>query len=148
MKGKLAAVAVALLLFATGAAMAMPGDAPDAAQADDHSQADDHRPDDAGENASDAAGDQGPPMGMPVQATDEANGSQGPPVDLPDAVPDFVSQIHEAVTDHSGGSGLGDLISDLTPGDESDGDDAESDTESADAANATDAMSAGVPAGP
>jgi len=42
MKLELAAVAVSLLLVGTGAAMAMPGNAPTDAQADDHSQAGDH----------------------------------------------------------------------------------------------------------
>jgi len=154
MKGKLAAVAVALLLFATGAAMAMPGNAPDAAQADDNAQAADDRPDDPGENPSNAEdGDeetsenesdgepeQGPPMDVPARATDEADGSQGPPADLPDAVPEFVSQVHDAIADHSGGSGLGDLVSDLTPDDDSENGD------EGDAANATEAA-VGVPAG-
>jgi len=170
MKLKLAAVAVALLMFTTGAAMAMPGNAPDAAQADEHSQAGDHQPDDpAADQADDAADDdsdeaaaderdadnesaerRGPPSDAPAPATADAadaNSSQGPPVDLPDAVPDFVSEIHELIGQHLDGAldgSLGEAISGVTP---DDGDAADEDSPSENAGNATDAMPGSVPAG-
>lgn len=52
------------------------------------------------ENANDAAQNAG---------TDAAN--QGPPADLPDPVPDFVSDILEAIS--AGAAGLGETVSDL-----------------------------------
>jgi hypothetical protein len=142
MKLKLAAVAVALLLFATGAAMATPGDAPDHAQADNYSQAEENAPDDPADDAddaddsdedgadeadadddSDAADDErrGPPADVPMVGGDaaDASGSQGPPAELPGSVPDFVSDIHSAIHGHLDGSmesgDLGDVISALTP---------------------------------
>ncbi|WP_436926580.1 hypothetical protein [Halosimplex amylolyticum] len=156
MKLKLVAVFASVLLIATGAAMAMPGNAPDQAQ-DDNAQADDHARDGANEsdangsaadaeaddaaNESDAADEsddrQGPPSDVPAAgAADAANGSQGPPVDLPEQVPDFVSTVHEAIGNHVGGAvdgaqSLGEQISALTPDD-----DAANETAS-DAGNAT-----------
>ena len=46
------------------------------------------------------------------------SGDAGPPDDLPDPVPDFVSDVHGAISDFlSGGiDALGDVVSDLTPG--------------------------------
>jgi hypothetical protein len=51
----------------------------------------------------------GPPVDLP---------ELGPPSDLPDAVPDFVSDVHDAVRNHvdEGVDNLGDRISGLTPG--------------------------------
>ena len=115
MKLELAAVAVSLLLVGTGAAMAMPGNAPADAPADDRSQADESD-EEAAENASER---RGPPADVPA-AADEENASQGPPVDLPAQVPDFVSDVHDAIRNHEGGADadpLGDLVSSLTPGD-------------------------------
>ncbi|WP_096389409.1 hypothetical protein [Halopenitus persicus] len=44
----------------------------------------------------------------------------GPPADLPGAVPDFVGEIHDAIRSFGGGEGgLGETISELTPGGES-----------------------------
>ena len=133
MKLELAAVAVSLLLDGTGAAMAMPGNAPADAPADDRSQADEGaadehadanetESDDAesdGEAAENASERRGPPADVPA-AADEENASQGPPVDLPAQVPDFVSDVHDAIRNHEGGADadpLGDLVSSLTPGD-------------------------------
>ena len=50
------------------------------------------------------------------------SGDAGPPDDLPGPVPDFVSDIHGAISDFLSGSidALGETVSDLTPG----GDDA------------------------
>jgi len=115
MKLKLAAVAVSLLLVGTGATMAMPGNAPADAPADDRSQADESD-EEAAENASER---RGPPADVPA-AADEENASQGPPADLPAQVPDFVSDVHDAIRNHEGGADadpLGDLVSSLTPGD-------------------------------
>jgi hypothetical protein len=127
MKLELAAVAVSLLLVGTGAAMAMPGNAPADAPADDRSQADEmdenetesddaESDEEAAENASER---RGPPADVPA-AADEENASQGPPADLPAQVPDFVSDVHDAIRNHEGGADadpLGDLVSSLTPGD-------------------------------
>ena len=131
MKLKLAAVAVSLLLVGTGAAMAMPGNAPADAPADDRSQADemdenetesddavsaDESDEEAAENASER---RGPPADVPA-AADGDKASQGPPADLPAQVPDFVSNVHDAIRNHEGGADadpLGDLVSSLTPGD-------------------------------
>ena len=115
MKLELAAVAVSLLLVGTGAAVAMPGNAPADAPADDRSQADESD-EEAAENASER---RGPPADVPA-AADEENASQGPPADLPAQVPDFVSNVHDAIRNHEGGADadpLGDLVSSLTPGD-------------------------------
>jgi len=139
MKLKLVAVFASVLLVATGAAMAMPGNAPDHAQ-DGNAQADDHAADDtdesdgneAGERADETANDseasenasdarRGPPADVPAAgAADDANGSQGPPVDMPEQVPDFVSDIHETVGNFAGGAvdgaqSLGETVSALTP---------------------------------
>ena len=95
MKLELAAVAVSLLLVGTGAAMAMPGNAPADAPADDHSQADESD-EEAAENASER---RGPPADVPA-AADEDEASQGPPADLPAQVPDFVSDVHDAIRNH------------------------------------------------
>ena len=131
MKLELAAVAVSLLLVGTGATMAMPGNAPADAPADDRSQADemeenetesddadsaDESDEEAAENASER---RDPPADVPA-ATDEENASQGPPADLPAQVPDFVSDVHDAIRNYEGGADadpLGDLVSSLTPGD-------------------------------
>ena len=127
MKLELAAVAVSLLLVGTGAAVAMPGNAPADAPADDRSQADEMdenetESDDAesdGEAAENASERRGPPADVPA-AADEENASQGPPADLPAQVPDFVSDVHDAIRNHEGGADadpFGDLVSSLTPGD-------------------------------
>ncbi|WP_280536548.1 hypothetical protein [Halopenitus sp. POP-27] len=43
----------------------------------------------------------------------------GPPADLPGAVPDFVGEIHDAIRSFGGGEGgIGETISELTPGGE------------------------------
>jgi len=162
MKLKIVAVMASVLLIASGAAMAMPGNAPDQAQddnaqADEHAQGDDHAEDDANEsdaneqaedagNESDAedadetdddadadeAADnesedrQGPPADVPAaDAADNASDGQGPPVDMPEQVPDFVSDLHEAIGNHTSGAvegaqSLGEKISDLTPADADD----------------------------
>lgn len=48
------------------------------------------------------------------------SGDAGPPGDLPDQVPDFVSDVHGAISDFLVGTvdSLGDAVSGLTPGGE------------------------------
>ncbi|MFB6173522.1 MAG: hypothetical protein ABEI39_02675 [Halobacteriales archaeon] len=165
MKLKLAAVMASVLLLATGAAVAMPGSAPDHAQDDDaqaadHSQGDEHAREDA--NESDAVDDadaadnsepddadkesdarRGPPADLPAAgAADAAEGSQGPPVDMPEQVPDFVNDVHETIGTHidgtiDGAQSLGERISALTPGDEADADAGNATASDAGAATAT-----------
>lgn len=98
---KLAGVLLAVFVVATGAAAALPGDAPTDSQA---GQADDHAPEQA-HNATE----------MNETADDER---RGPPADMPDAAPDFVSQIHDLIQQKIDGtiSNLGQQISELTPG--------------------------------
>lgn len=153
MKLKIVAVFASVLLLATGAAMAMPGNAPDQAQdgnatADEHAQdehaQEGHNESNANDSQADAEADhatnesddrQGPPTDVPgADAADAANGNQGPPVDLPEQVPGFVSDVHEAIGGHVGGAvdgaqSLGETISSLTPDD--------ADESAADAGNAT-----------
>jgi len=153
MKTKLAAVAVALLLVGTGAAVASPGNAPDGVPADDHAQDDsaDENESDADENESDADENEanesaderrGPPADVPGPATD-GNASQGPPTDMPAQVPEFVGDIHEAIGAHIdgmlSGSELGERISSLTPGGDAD------DGAPEDAGNASDAPATDTP---
>ncbi|QLH82543.1 hypothetical protein [Halosimplex pelagicum] len=149
MKLKIVAVFASVLLVATGAAMAMPGNAPDHAQdgnaqADDHSQSGDRAEDDADEfdsNATESDSDarRGPPADVPAAGgADDANGSQGPPVEMPEQVPDFVSGVHETIGNVAGGAvdgarSLGEKISALTP----DGADAAGNASADDIGNAT-----------
>jgi hypothetical protein len=122
---QLLAVGLAALTVTTGAALALPGAAPASSPADDHAQADGH----ADENATDAdAVENGSaPDAVPMDGNaSDADAARGPPADLPAQVPDFVSDIHDAVRTHVEGTiaDLGDVISGLTPGgaDESAGD--------------------------
>ncbi|SEH46631.1 hypothetical protein SAMN05192561_102182 [Halopenitus malekzadehii] len=62
------------------------------------------------------------PMLLVTWGTDLADtiALAGPPADLPGAVPDFVGEIHDAIRSFGGGEGgLGETISELTPGGES-----------------------------
>ncbi|MFT4881521.1 MAG: hypothetical protein ACI9CA_001153 [Natronomonas sp.] len=116
-------VLLALLVVATGAAAAMPGnapvDAPDRADnqtADAEAEAAQAEPNEtAGERglADRERGAGGPPG---------AAGERGPPTDMPGAVPDFVSEVHATVQDHLGGAveDLGAAISGSTPDDADD----------------------------
>jgi hypothetical protein len=76
------------------------------------------------DEADDVPGDV-PGVERPDEAADGANVSdQGPPVALPEQVPDFVSEIHQQIREYKLGDftgDLGDVISDLTPGDAADG---------------------------
>lgn len=130
---ELAAAALAVLLVSAGAVAAVPGDAPDGARADDHEGADEHaqddrRDDDRGERARDdhAADANEAAAAEPGEATaEQAREDRGPPTDVPAQVPDFVGRIHGEILKHLdgglGGAELGEAISNLTPGDGSDG---------------------------
>jgi hypothetical protein len=87
------AAVLAVLVVATGAAAAAPGQVDERATGDD------------------AADDQS---------------RQGPPSELPGPVPDFVSNIHRAVSEFLSGTldgRLGDAVAEETPGDGDDSDD-------------------------
>lgn len=58
------------------------------------------------------------PLTMATLANDAAQVvlQAGPPSDLPAQVPDFVNQILDTVRTSGGEGGLGEVISDLTPG--------------------------------
>ncbi|WP_135821151.1 hypothetical protein [Halostella litorea] len=119
---KIAAIGLAALLLATGAAAAMPGNAPDHAQP-------------ANETTNESA-QAGPPADVPADDAD-----RGPPVDMPEQVPDHVSAIHEEINAFLDGTvdDLGDAVSDLTPADgDGSADDASAD-ETADADSAENA---------
>lgn len=145
MKFKLAAVAVALLLVGTVAAMAAPGNAPDDVPADDHaneSAQDVNESDDTAEAARDSADTEsdnesdeadsnatdeerrGPPVDEQADGDERgppADVDQGPPADLPEQVPGFVGDVHDAIRDKISGDvtglELGERISSLTPSD-------------------------------
>lgn len=58
------------------------------------------------------------PLAVAMLANDAARTAlqAGPPADLPAQVPDFVTDIMDAVRSFDGGGGLGETIRDLTPG--------------------------------
>lgn len=114
---------LALFVVATGAAAAMPGnapvDAPDRAdnqtadaEADAQAEMNETADDESGEAEERQAG--GPP---------EAAGERGPPTDMPGAAPDFVSEIHASINDYLSGAveDLGSAVSEITPGGEAGG---------------------------
>lgn len=131
---------LAVLVVASGAAAAAPGNAPaDApvendssdAQAQDQmreetansSEANDTESDEpeTDSDEEDRAGER-PEQAGPPEAVDDR---RGPPVNMPAQVPGFVSDVHQIVTEHLAGGidGLGERIGDLTPGgDEADAD--------------------------
>lgn len=117
---------LALLVVATGAAAAMPGNAPvDAPDQADNQTADAEA--DAAQiapNATDEADES--EAGQERQAggpPEDAAGERGPPADMPGAAPDFVSQIHATIQDHLSGAveNLGSAVSEITPGEEAGG---------------------------
>jgi hypothetical protein len=133
----LGSVLLALVVL-TGTAAALPGAAP--AQADEAASNGAGTQEAAAQNATEASSeeradnetveteaDEKRGGGPPAHAVNKSNGAaggadnaserRGPPVDMPGNVPDFVSDIHRAIADHTGGSGLGDIISSLTPDD-------------------------------
>lgn len=133
---KIAGVTLALLLVASGAAAAMPGNAPadsQAGQAQDNydgnaDEAEDARADDSTESADRSE--------MSEQASAEER--RGPPTDMPAQAPDFVSEIHQLVNQKLEGSidNLGEQISAVTP---DDADEQESDEESVESEDAEEA---------
>jgi hypothetical protein len=142
---------LALLVVATGAAAAMPGNAPvdvpdqadnqtDDAEADAQAEMNETAEDERGEAAESQAG--GPP--------EDVAGERGPPADMPGAAPDFVSEIHATVNDYLSGAveDLGSAISEVTPGGEAGGDaDEEMGQDGRDATETSDSEAADRPAG-
>jgi hypothetical protein len=114
---------LALFVVATGAAAAMPGnapvDAPDQADnrtvdAEEQAQAEmnETAEDERGKAEESRAG--GPP--------EEVAGERGPHADMPGAAPDFASEIHATINDYLSGAveDLGSAISEVTPGGDAD----------------------------
>ncbi len=117
-------VLLALLVVATGAAAAMPGNAPVDAPDRADNQTADAEAEAAQAEPNETAGERGLAdrergAGGPPEA---AAGERGPPTGMPGAVPDFVSEVHATVQDHLGGAveDLGAAISGSTPGDADD----------------------------
>lgn len=111
---QIAGVTLAVLLVATGAAAALPGNAPVDApveQADNSTDAQEEA--DANETERDADEDE----------SSEADADrQGPPSEMPSQAPSFVSDIHDLIRGKLDGSisNLGERISSLTPGGDAD----------------------------
>ena len=104
---------LALFVVATGAAAAMPGNAP----VDVPDQADNQTVDaeeqaraEMNETAEDERGEA------------EESRAGGPPADVPGAAPDFVSETHATINDYLSGAvkDLGSAISEVTPGGDAD----------------------------
>lgn len=115
----IAAGFLALAVVASGAAAALPGNAPVDAPMDDNP--DGHAADAAGEQHAEQAGEQRAAQSQEQRAEGAAAGQQGPPVDLPSQAPDFVSEIHDLVRQHVSGTLdgiLGHQVSDVTPDNE------------------------------
>lgn len=128
---KLAVIAITALIVTAGAAVAMPGNAPEHAAADENERASDQEPDDAADarSNSDLAADEnasaedtgdnrasGPDERAAAQAEHppDSAAASGPPVDLPDQVPDHVTTIHELIVDFLNGDLDGDLGSSVS----------------------------------
>lgn len=129
---QLLAVALAGLLVSAGAVAAVPGSAPDSAQADEHADdadenADDDA-DDADENADDNASDgqERASENRPDDVGPNADGNEsnesdqrGPTQDMPEQAPDHVSQIHDTIVSWLNGDldgNLGSHVSDIVSG--------------------------------
>jgi hypothetical protein len=120
---KIAGVALALLMV-TGTAAAMPGAAP--AQADENTDVNETDVDDDA-NETDVDDESAAPAGPSDRRNAAQEADRGPPADLPSQVPDFVGDLHDTIgqfLDGDLGGPLGEAISDLTPGDDSDTDEA------------------------
>lgn len=123
---KIVGALLAALVVASGAAAAMPGNAPADSQA---GQAGNYVDDSADERA-DAMDEADETDGDKMDEANETAGDEraaaagpsddrrGPPSDMPAGVPDFVSQIHDLIGQKIDGtlSDLGDAISQVTPG--------------------------------
>ncbi|MEF8887115.1 MAG: hypothetical protein V5A30_04850 [Haloarculaceae archaeon] len=142
---------LALLVVATGAAAAMPGNAPvDAPDRADNQTADAEAEQAAAQAQDDeAAADDEREAGGPDAASDAA-GERGPPADMPGAAPDFVSELHQTINDYLSGAvdDLGSAISEVTPGETGgdDGMDGENASEMPDGAGEETAQPDGTPA--
>jgi hypothetical protein len=142
---------LALLVVATGAAAAMPGNAP----VDVPDQADNQTGDaeadaqaEMNETAEDERdADEERQAGSPPE---DVAGERGPPADMPGAAPDFVSEIHATINDYLSGAveDLGSAISEVTPGGETGGDaDEETGQDGRDATETPDSEETDRPAG-
>ena len=117
---------LALLVVATGAAAAMPGNAPvdtpdraDNQTADAEAEAAQTGTNETADDESGEADEERQPDGLPEEVASE----RGPPTEMPGAAPDFVSEIHATIQDHLSGAvdDLGSAISGITPGGEAGG---------------------------
>lgn len=121
---------LALLVVATGAAAAMPGNAPvDVPDQADNQTADAEVDAQAGmnETADDESGE-GDENGEAEERQaggppGDVAGERGPPTDMPGAAPDFVSELHATINDYLSGAieDLGSAVSEITPGGEAGG---------------------------
>lgn len=141
MELKIAGVVLAVLVVATGAAAALPGNAPvdapteqasdnadagngdadaDASESDDTDESGMEQSDDSAANASGAADERDGAAANASEAADE----RGPPSEMSSQVPEFVGDIHDLIQQKIDGtvSSLGEQISSLTPGGDSGGD--------------------------
>ena len=115
----IAAGFLALAVVATGAAAALPGNAPVDAPADD--KTDVEIADGAGEQHAAQDRERHAVQSQEQRAEGTAAGQQGPPMDLPGQVPDFVGEVHDLIRQHVDGTLegiLGHQVSDVTPDDE------------------------------
>ena len=129
----IAGALLAVLMVATGAAAAMPADAPTDASVEQPANATDAQQNGSGQaDVAPGGGDENPSDGGVSDAEDAdenaspagiAEDRRGPPSDMPAQVPDFVTDIHDLVQQKIDGtlSSLGDQVSSLTPGGEADG---------------------------
>lgn len=120
---KLAAIALAALTLTAGAAVAVPGNAPDGIgndNADTH--ANEHAEEAGGAENASAADERDENASAADERDDRAadeSGDAGPPADLPEQVPEHVSAIHELIQQHVDGVLEGDLgaaVSDVASG--------------------------------
>lgn len=128
---KLAVIAITALIVTAGAAVAMPGNAPEHAAADENERASDQVSDDAADtrSTSDSAADEnasaedasddrssGPDARAAAQSDypPESAAASGPPADLPEQVPDHVTTIHELIVDFLNGDLDGNLGSSVS----------------------------------
>ena len=115
------AALLAVVVVTAGVSAAVAAAPPDDTPADEEAP-DDRTPDEtsaADGRADDESDDADAERGPPSDAADDA----GPPVDLPDPVPDFVGDVHSAIDEFLAGGldgSLGDVVSAVTPGEESD----------------------------
>jgi hypothetical protein len=119
---RIAVVLLAVLVVATGAAAALPGNAPTDAPVEQPANDSDDATREANDPPAVAAGGESDRVGGTGEAPVDR---QGPPADLPSQVPDFVSGIHDLINQKIDGtiSNLGEEISSVTPSDAADDED-------------------------